>query len=211
MRPQVIFLGAPGSGKGTQASRLVEGLGYSHISTGDLLRKEMAKKSALGNRVSTIINEGKLVDDQTVLDLLKANCDLVKNQYIFDGFPRNEEQAKMLDGQILGNHKSKVFYFDIDLGDLAERLINRRTCKDCGQIYNMLSRPPKSAGVCDVCGGKNLIQRRDDDAATVKNRLKVFEDTIGPMLSYYKKKGNLVTLDATKDVEQLYGALKNNL
>lgn len=210
MRPQLVFLGAPGSGKGTQAGKLVSELNYSHVSTGDLLRAEIAKKSALGQRVSAIINEGKLVDDQTVLDLLKANCDVSSKQYIFDGFPRNDVQAQMLDEQILGKVQYKVFYFDIDLDLLANRLTNRRTCSSCGAIFNLLTKPVKKEGVCDICSSP-LIQRKDDKPETVEQRLNVFRDTVGPLLDFYGSKGDLVKLDATQSFEEIYKNIVSNL
>ena len=152
MKPQLILLGAPGSGKGTQASRLVSELGYNHISTGELLRKEIKSGSELGQRVQGIMDAGKLVDDNTVLELLNANCDLSSNAYIFDGFPRNGEQSKLLDEVVIKEASSKAVYFEIDLDMLAARLTNRRTCSGCGEIYNLLSKAPKTEGVCDLCG-----------------------------------------------------------
>src|SRR5690606_4206001 len=168
MKPQLIFLGAPGSGKGTQAARVVKELGYQHLSTGDLLRNEIKSGSELGQRVTAIMEAGKLVDDATMMDLLRANCDLSGKQYIFDGYPRNADQANVLDENFLKTAPSKAIYFDIDLNILAERLINRRTCADCGEIYNLKSKPPKTDGVCDKCGGHNLQQRKDDNEETVK-------------------------------------------
>lgn len=207
MMPQLILLGAPGSGKGTQAARLVSELGYNHLSTGDLLRKEIKSGSDLGNRVQDIMNSGKLVDDDTVLELLNANCDLSSSVYIFDGFPRNQEQAKALDNVVLKDAKNKAVYFDIDLELLAARLTNRRTCSGCGEIYNLLSKAPQKDGVCDKCGGE-LTQRKDDNEETVKTRLQVFRDTIEPVLAHYEASGRLARIDASKAPEEVFGALE---
>jgi len=207
MKPQLILLGAPGSGKGTQAARLVSELGYEHISTGDLLRKEIKSGSELGQKVQGIMDAGKLVDDHTVLELLNANCDLEGSQYIFDGFPRNHEQSKLLDSEVLKDAKSRAVYFDIDLDMLAARLVNRRTCSGCGEIYNLLSRPPKVENVCDKCGGE-LAQRKDDNEETVKTRLQVFKETVEPILSYYEDQGRLGRIDASKAPDSVFESLK---
>ena len=208
MKPQLILLGAPGSGKGTQAARLVDELGYNHLSTGDLLRKEIKSNSALGQKVQGIMDAGKLVDDDTVLELLNANCDLSSTAYIFDGFPRNKDQAKALDEVVLKEAASKAVYFDIDLEKLAARLINRRTCSGCGEIYNLLSKPPKEEGKCDLCGA-SLTQRKDDNEETVKTRLQVFKDTIEPVLAHYESTGRLARVDASQAPEQVFTALKD--
>ncbi len=207
MKPQLILLGAPGSGKGTQAARLVAELDYNHLSTGDLLRKEIKSESELGKKVQGIMDAGKLVDDDTVLELLNANCDLGSNVYIFDGFPRNGEQAKALDSVVLKDAKSKAVYFEIDLDMLAARLTNRRTCSGCGEIYNLLSKAPSKEGVCDKCGGE-LTQRKDDNEETVKTRLQVFKETIDPVLAHYEATGRLARIDASQDPESVFGALK---
>lgn len=207
MKPQLILLGAPGSGKGTQAARLVSELGYEHISTGDLLRKEIKSGSELGHRVQGIMEAGTLVDDHTVLELLNANCDLDNHQYIFDGFPRNYDQSKLLDEEVLKKAASRAVYFDIDLDQLALRLVNRRTCSKCGEIYNLLTKSPKVDGVCDKCGGE-LVQRKDDNEETVKTRLEVFKETVEPILSYYDESGRLDRLNASQDPDTVFNELK---
>ncbi|MCF8059111.1 MAG: nucleoside monophosphate kinase [Bacteriovoracaceae bacterium] len=207
MKPQLILLGAPGSGKGTQAARLVAELHYNHISTGDLLRKEIKSESELGKKVQGIMNSGKLVDDNTVLELLNANCDLSQNAYIFDGFPRNHDQAKALDEVVLKKSKSRAVYFNIDLEKLAARLTNRRTCSGCGEIFNLLSKAPAKEGVCDLCG-KSLTQRKDDNEETVKTRLQVFKETIDPVLAHYEESGRLARIDASQNPDDVFAALK---
>jgi len=203
MKPQLILLGAPGSGKGTQSSKLVSELGYRHISTGDLLRSEIAKGSDLGQRVKAIMDAGTLVDDATVLELLNANCDLTNSSYIFDGFPRNLEQAKSLDEVVLKGTESKAIYFEIDFEVLVSRIANRRLAPKSGRIYNLLSNPPKVAGKCDE-SGEDLIHRPDDNEDTVRTRINVFKETIGPVIDYYNEKGILKRIDASIDFEEVY-------
>lgn len=208
MKPQLILLGAPGSGKGTQASRLVESLKYGHLSTGDLLRKEIKSESDLGKRVQSILAAGELVDNDTVLELLSSNCDLNNSFYIFDGYPRNIDQAKALDEVVLKGAPSRAIYFHIDLDILAQRLVNRRTCGGCGEIYNLISKPPKEEGVCDKCGSTDLQQRKDDNEETVLTRLNVFKETIDPILEYYQSLGRLEKIDAAGDPVGVFEQIK---
>lgn len=205
--PHLILLGAPGSGKGTQAKKLVSELGYKHISTGDLLRAEVSKGSELGKKVEQIMKEGALVEDQLVLELLKANCDLENSAYIFDGFPRNIDQAELLGQQVLKSYPSLAISFEMDLEKIIERVINRRMAKSSGEIYNLITRPPKVEGKCDI-SGEDLIHREDDKESVVRNRLKVFENTIEAMLSYYNAKGTLVKVDADRPSIELFDDLK---
>ena len=208
MNPQLILLGAPGSGKGTQAKNLVEKHNYRHVSTGDLLRSEIAKGTDLGNKVKAIMDAGDLVDDQTVLELLNANCSLDSKAYIFDGYPRNLEQSKALDEHVLKGAESKAVYFDIDLEILIERIINRRVAPKSGEIYNLITRPPKVSGKCDV-SGEDLVHRKDDNEETVRNRMNVFKENIDPVLDYYESAGRLVRIDASLSSNEVYNQLKN--
>ena len=208
MKPHLIILGAPGSGKGTQAARLIA-KGFSHVSTGDLLRSEIGKESALGQRVAAIISKGDLVDDDTVMDLLKANCQIDRLSYIFDGFPRNIAQAKMLDEQLLQGRKSLAVYFKVDSAVLISRIVNRRTCKACGEIYNLLTKAPHELNVCDKCGAKDtLLKRKDDTEEVVSNRMKIFADEVGPMLNFYKSKNLLVEIDASMQEDEIFAILE---
>ncbi len=208
MKPHLIILGAPGSGKGTQAAKLVE-KGYKHISTGDLLRSEVAKGSELGQKVSGIISRGDLVDDNTVMALLKANCELDKVSYIFDGFPRNIAQAEMLDAELLLGRKTLTVYFKIDLDVLVERVVNRRTCSNCGEIFNLKTKAPHVANVCDKCGKTGTLNQRKDDAQDiVASRLRIFADTVEPMLQHYRSKGSLVEVDASMPESEVCNELE---
>lgn len=208
MKPHLIILGAPGSGKGTQAAKLV-GKGFCHISTGDLLRSEIAKGTELGKKVSEIISRGDLVDDNVVMALLKANCELDSFSYIFDGFPRNALQAEMLESELLKGRKVLALYFKIDLSVLMDRVVNRRTCGVCGEIYNLATKLPRVTGVCDNCNSINsLSQRKDDSAEVVSNRLKIFSDTVDPLIKYYKSKGVLVEINASMHEKDVFEFLE---
>lgn len=211
MKSHLIFIGAPGSGKGTQASRFVADKGFKHISTGDLLRGEIAKGSALGQEVKKVMDSGALVSDDLVIRLLQANIDLANSQYIFDGYPRNIAQAQTLDKEVLGSAPSTAVYFEIDMGKLVERLTNRRTCKSCGAIYNLISKKPKITGVCDQCGSTDLVQRADDKEEVISNRLKVFQDTVNPVLKYYQDLGRLMRVDAEKSPSEIFDQISSKV
>lgn len=211
MKSHLIFIGAPGSGKGTQASKLVTEKQFQHVSTGDLLRSEIAKGSALGQEVKKVMDAGQLVSDDLVIRLLQANIDLVNGQYIFDGYPRNLAQAETLDKSVLKGAPSVAIYFEIDMGKLVARLTNRRTCKNCGSIYNLISQKPKIEGVCDKCGSTNLVQRADDKEEVISNRLKVFQDTIAPVLKYYQDLGRLVRVDAEQNVDVIFNQISSKV
>jgi adenylate kinase len=211
MKSHLIFIGAPGSGKGTQASKLVSERGFKHISTGDLLRTEIAKQSALGLEVKKVMDEGKLVSDDLVIRLLQANINLTASQYIFDGYPRNIAQAQTLDKEVLKGSPSLAVYFDIDVARLVERLTNRRTCKTCGAIYNLISKTPKVTGVCDQCGGTDLVHRADDKEEVITNRLKVFQDTVNPVIKYYQDLGRLMKVDAEGSADEIFKLISSKV
>jgi adenylate kinase len=211
MKSHLIFIGAPGSGKGTQATKLVAENSFKHISTGDLLRAEIAKQSPLGIEVKKVMDEGKLVSDELVIRLLQANINLSASQYIFDGYPRNISQAQTLDKEVLKGVPSTAVYFNIDMAKLVERLTNRRTCGNCGAIYNLISKKPKVMGVCDQCGGTNLVQRADDKEEVITNRLKVFQDTVSPVLKYYQDQGRLMQVDAEGSVDEIYKMISSKV
>lgn len=196
----LVFLGAPGSGKGTQSAKLVE-KGFEHISTGNLLRSEIAKGTELGNKVKSVLDNGQLVSDDLVVELLKTNLDLTNKTYVFDGYPRNINQAETLN-TIIDGHDYLAVYLKVDTEMLVERLSNRRQTKDGKHIYNLVTSPPKTSGVCDVTGEK-LIQRDDDKEEVVRKRMDVFEETIQPILDYYKKNDKLVELDASESVNKV--------
>jgi adenylate kinase len=206
-----VFIGAPGSGKGTQAAKLVAEKGCKHISTGDLLRAEIAKGSELGKQVRAVLDAGALVSDDLVIKLIHANADLDKNSYIFDGYPRNLVQAETLDREVLKGRPSLAIYFEIDLQKLISRLTNRRTCKDCGAIYNLVSQAPQKAGVCDKCGSTSMVHREDDKEEVIKKRMDVFTQNTQPVLDYYNRANRLMTVNAENSIELLYQQISSRL
>uniref|UniRef100_A0A832GMX5 Adenylate kinase n=1 Tax=Caldimicrobium thiodismutans TaxID=1653476 RepID=A0A832GMX5_9BACT len=206
----IVFLGPPGAGKGTQAKILIEKYGIPQISTGDMLREHRAKGTELGKRAQEYMDKGQLVPDEIILDMVKerlAQPDCAKG-FILDGFPRTVAQAEALD-KILSEMNKKLDYaLALVVPDelLVERLTGRRTCKNCGMMFHVKYKPPKVEGKCDVCGGE-LYQRPDDNEETVRNRLKVYHESTAPLIDYYKKKGILKEIDGSKSIEEITAQL----
>lgn len=195
---RLVFLGAPGSGKGTQAKILEKHLGVPQISTGDLLRAAVKAGTDLGKKAKAKMDAGELVPDTLVLGLLKerlAEPD-TKKGFILDGFPRNLAQAKALDDVLLGIGRplDTALLIDVDLEVIMKRITGRLTCGDCGQMYNTYFSPPAEEGICDKCGGKNLTRRADDNETTVRKRLEVYESETKPLVEYYMDHGFLTSV-----------------
>jgi adenylate kinase len=192
---RIILLGAPGSGKGTVAEALRSAAGFPKVSTGDLLREAVREKTPLGLVAASQMGKGGLVDDATVLALLRERLgrDDCHDGYILDGFPRNLAQADSLDA--LGLPGPEIV-FDLRVPDevVLERLANRRSCPRCEAIYNLVNKPPKKAGVCDVCGAA-LVQRADDTPEVIRERLKTYRAQTEPLVARYAAKGNLHRID----------------
>ncbi len=205
----LIFIGPPGCGKGTQSSIFKEQKGYNHVSTGDLLRTEVAKGTELGQKISAVMESGELVTDELVTELLKANIDLSSKQYIFDGFPRNVKQAEVLDGILDGADYSVVF-FKVDVESLVKRITNRRVSEDGKHIYNLVSNPPREEGKCDETG-QFLIQREDDKEEVVRKRMDVYTRETEPMIDYYRNKNVLAEVDADQAIENVTEQINNVL
>src|SRR5512139_97041 len=203
---RIVLLGAPGAGKGTQAKKLVEKFPIPHISTGDLLRAAVAAGTALGKEAKSFMDRGELVPDSVVLGMVEERLkqDDCKKGYILDGFPRNTAQAEALDKMLAALNMSLTgaLIVDVPFEDLMKRLTGRRTCKACGQMYNIYSSPPKKEGVCDKCGGE-LFQRDDDKEATIKKRLDVYSAQTAPLFDYYSKKGILKSVDGTGSIDAI--------
>lgn len=204
---RTILLGPPGAGKGTQAVKIVEKYGIPHISTGDIFRENIKKGTELGKKAQEYMNKGELVPDDLVIAIATARLleDDCKNGFLLDGFPRTVYQAERLD-EFLEAHNSKIDkVVDISVGkeELMIRLTGRRVCKKCGASYHIVNIPPKKEGVCDICGGP-LIQRDDDNAETAANRIEVYEEQTRPLVDYYKKAGNLVLIDGTTGLENVF-------
>ncbi|MDP3142807.1 MAG: adenylate kinase [Candidatus Omnitrophota bacterium] len=207
----LVLLGPPGAGKGTQAKLLSEGLNIEHISTGDMLREEMKKGSVLGSEARQYVESGGLVPDALVTKMIEKKIFENSNisRFALDGFPRNEAQAESLDG-MLKAHSVKidwVIYFESSLPVVLQRLTGRRVCKNCGAIFHIKNSPPKKENTCDICGG-DLYQRPDDKEETIKNRLKVYNESTSLVINYYAKQGILKKIDADKDAEEVYAILK---
>ncbi|MBN2566938.1 adenylate kinase [Candidatus Woesearchaeota archaeon] len=203
---RLIILGAPGSGKGTQAARIAERLDMLQISTGDLLRAEVKARSEIGRKAGAIMNGGNLVPDDIILHLIEDRIrqDDAINGYIFDGFPRNIEQAKALD-RLMGKVKHHIdAVVDLEVPDdvVITRTAGRRVCKACNAVYHVELNPPREEGVCDACGGE-LIQRDDEKEETVRNRLKVYKEQTAPVRDFYRAKGLLRSFDGTQTMATL--------
>ena len=211
---RTILLGPPGAGKGTQAAKIVEKYGVPHISTGDIFRENIKKGTELGKKAQEYMNRGELVPDDLVIEiattrLLEDDC---KNGFLLDGFPRTVYQAEKLD-EFLQSHDSKIDnVIDIAVGkdELIERLTGRRVCKSCGASFHVVNIPPKQEGICDYCGGE-LIQRADDNLETVTNRIDVYEAQTMPLIDYYEKAGNLVHIDGSTGLENVFADIVSAL
>jgi adenylate kinase len=205
---RLIFLGAPGSGKGTQAKKLARKFDLDHISTGDILRSAIKNQSALGKKAKTFMDAGELVPDDIILGIIKEELTGRNKGFIFDGFPRTREQAEGLEtilGQ-LGLKITRVVNLDVPDTLIIERLEARRLCKVCGAEFNLKTRPPKEAGICDVCGGL-LYKRPDDSSDVVNNRLSVYREKTKPIEDFYRNKGLLSEVDGSKDFDVVFNSV----
>ena len=204
----IIMLGAPGTGKGTVATILAQGLNIPQISTGDMFRKAISEKTEVGIEANKYISEGKLVPDDITIKIVEERLmqEDTKNGAILDGFPRTENQAKVL--QKFLEEQGKTVNYAINLSspedEIIERIVNRRVCSnpDCKTIYNIVLNPPKQEGICDKCGQK-LIQRQDDTEETVKERIKTYKATSQPIIDFYKEKNVLVDALVSKKINKM--------
>lgn len=204
---RVVLLGAPGAGKGTQAKKLIEKYNIPQISTGDLLRAAVAAGTTLGKEAKSYMDKGELVPDSVVLGMVEERLkqDDCRTGYILDGFPRNTKQAEALD-KMLGDLNMSVgaaLSVDVPFEDLMKRLTGRRTCKACGQMYNVYFGPSKKEGFCDKCNGE-LFQRDDDKEETIKKRLDVYSAQTAPLIDYYGKKGILKSVSGTGSIDDIF-------
>ena len=203
-----VLLGPPGAGKGTQAKLLQEKFHACQISTGDILRKAVAEQTPLGKQAAQYINRGALVPDGVIVDLVaerlkEKDCE---PGFILDGFPRTIPQAESLDAILKqrGLSLNCVLSVEVPQRDIIERLAGRRTCRNCGALAHVAFSPPKKEGVCDRCGGE-LFQRDDDREETITNRLKVYENQTAPLVSYYRDRGVLRSIDGVGSVDEIRG------
>jgi len=202
----VVLLGAPGAGKGTQATVLTKELGVVHVASGDLFRHALAEKTELGMLAKSYMDKGELVPDEVTINMVlerivQPDC---AGGVLFDGFPRTLSQAEALDKRLESESKTidSVVYIEVPEEELVKRLSGRWICRACQTPYHAVSSPPKKAGVCDECGGE-LYQRDDDKEETVRERLKVFMSQTLPIVDYYGGQGKLVRVDGNKDIAEV--------
>ena len=215
MALNLMLMGLPGAGKGTQAERIVDEYKIPHISTGDIFRAAMKNGTEMGKEAKKYIDKGELVPDEVTNGIVKDRLaeDDVNDGYMLDGFPRNMVQAEALDqfGAELGKPLNCVINIDVDPESLMERLTGRFVCRDCGATYHKVFNPTKVEETCDRCGGHNFFQRDDDKPETVKNRLDVNMKMNTPLLDFYKQKGILHNVDGNQDIDAVFAAIKQVL
>ena len=208
---KVVLLGPPGAGKGSLAGLLKEKYNLAHISTGDMLREEIKKGSALGLEIKALITKGVLVSDELVTKLVEqriANDPQVQKGYMLDGYPRTVKQAQDLD-VILSKTNAHLDYaldLEVDSEIILKRLTGRRVCRKCGALFHMTNKIPLKAGVCDLCGGE-LYQRTDDNEVTIKERMKVYQESTEPIIEFYTKQNKLKKLDGNLNTVDLCQSL----
>jgi adenylate kinase len=209
---RIVMLGAPGSGKGTQAQRLEAEHGLRQVSTGDLLRRAVAEHTALGREAKARMDAGELVPDPVVLGLIEERItrDDAKHGFVLDGYPRNRTQARDLEKVLakLGQRLDAAVLMDVDFDVLLKRLTGRRTCSATGKVLNVYFSAPEEIEACRQAGGQ-LVQRDDDNEETIRNRLKVYEEQTAPLIEYFERQGLLRVVDANGEVDAVYARLRN--
>lgn len=207
----VVFFGAPGSGKGTQAQLLVREDGFTHISTGELLRAEIESGTVEGKKIQHIVDQGQLVPDEIIMGLLETTLRrLGQKNIILDGIPRNLKQAIDLDSLLAVQQRQVSIVVDLDTSpsELIARMTGRYSCKTCGAVYHEITRRPFIDGVCDYCGGKEFSKRSDDNMDTALSRLKVYEQETAPVKDYYQSQGKIKHIDASQGVDIIRSQIK---
>ncbi|WP_202319609.1 adenylate kinase [Archaeoglobus neptunius] len=210
----LIFLGAPGAGKGTQAKRVSEKYGIPQISTGDMLREAVANGTELGMKAKEYMDKGELVPDEVVIGIVKERLQQpdCNKGFILDGFPRTLAQAEALDEMLkeLNKKIDAVINIAVPEEEVVRRIVYRRTCRKCGAVYHLIYAPPKEDNKCDKCGGE-LYQRDDDKEETVRERYRVYRENTEPLVEYYRKKGVLYDIDGTKDIDGVWQEIESVL
>ncbi|MCK4950465.1 MAG: adenylate kinase [Gammaproteobacteria bacterium] len=210
---KLILLGAPGAGKGTVAKLLTKIDGSVQISTGDILRAAVAAGTELGKKAQTAMNAGDLVSDDLIMGIMgdRLKEDDCKAGYLLDGFPRTIPQAEALKALLadMGEELDMVVNIEVPREVILDRLTTRRTCSDCGAIYNVKSNPTKVEGKCDSCGGP-VVQRDDETEEAISNRLDVYNEKTAPLVGFYEKEGQMLTVDATSS-DNVINAIKERL
>lgn len=210
----LVLLGPPGAGKGTQAKSIATEYNIPHISTGDIFRKNIAEETPLGKKAKEYIDQGLLVPDQLTIDIVKDRLsqDDCKKGFLLDGFPRTVFQAESLDKMLQEDGKKidVALLIEVPREDILKRMTGRRVCVSCGASYHMLFNPTKVEGICDACG-KEVIQRKDDKEDTVKERLNVYDNQTQPLISYYKECDKLSEVDGTQAIDKVFEDIKSLL
>jgi adenylate kinase len=203
----LILLGPPGAGKGTQAKRLEQTHGIVQLATGDMLRAAVASGSAIGTRVKAIMDSGRLVPDDLIIEMLASRIAEpdAANGFILDGFPRTVPQARALDRMLEGSNRrlDHVILMEVDEQVLIERIAGRFSCRSCGASFHERYHRPRTDGVCDVCGGTDLVHRADDRPEAVATRLAAYRNQTAPLLPYYRERGVLRTVDGMADIDEV--------
>lgn len=209
----IILFGAPGAGKGTQSALLVENFDMRHISTGDLFRKHIKEETELGLKAKSIMDAGNLVPDDITIGMVDDVMDNLNGQeFILDGFPRTVPQAEALD-QLLeekGLHLDKVISFTVPNEELLGRLTGRRVCSGCAAVYHIDAKPTKEPGICDLCGSE-VVQRKDDSAEAVSNRLEVYEQQTKPVFEYFQNTGRLVEIEGRGTTDEVFERIQKHI
>ena len=209
MAINIILLGPPGAGKGTQARQLVEERGMTQLSTGDMLREARNSDSAMGKIVADVMDRGELVTDEIVIGLIREKLGEGGKGFIFDGFPRTLAQADALQRLVaeMDQKIDAVIEMRVDDNALVSRISGRFTCGNCGEVYHDETRPTAKPGVCDVCGSTDLRRRADDNADSLKTRLLEYYKKTSPLIGYYYAKGSLTAVDGLQDIDKVSAAI----
>ena len=206
----LILLGPPGAGKGTQAAKIIAKYNIPHISTGDIFRANIKAGTELGKKAQEYMNRGELVPDDLVIEIATTRllADDCKNGFLLDGFPRTVYQAEKLDAFLEehGMKLDKVIDIEVEKEELITRLTGRRVCKACGASFHVVNIPPKTEGICDNCGGE-LFQRADDTVETVENRIAVYIEQTMPLVDYYTAAGNIAVIDGALPLDTVFDAI----
>ncbi|MDD4366393.1 MAG: adenylate kinase [Eubacteriales bacterium] len=206
----LVLLGPPVAGKGTQAAKIIEKYGIPHISTGDIFRSNIKEGTPLGKKAKEYMDKGELVPDSLVIEIAtdRLDRDDCREGFLLDGFPRTVTQAKALDDHLAVKDKKIDHVLDIKVEkeELISRLTGRRVCRNCGATYHAVNIPPKEEGICDICGGE-LYQRADDNRETVENRIEVYKSQTAPLINYYEKQGNIKHFDGSIGLENLFAEI----
>lgn len=214
MHKIIVLIGPPGAGKGTQARLLQERRGLPQISTGDLFREMRTSDSPLAKEVQAIMASGKLISDELTFEVVKdrTSREDCSGSFILDGYPRTSVQARQLE-ELSSETGKQVIAIEVSVPreELMKRLTGRRSCPECGEIYNVYSRPPKNEGVCDMHPDAQLTHRADDNEESVGARLATYDELTKPLLDYYSESGRLLSIDASGDVEEIFGEIVSKL